>query len=397
MRSQKLCIFLSVVVLISMLIASCSGMPGMPGAAEPTQAPNVELDLGESSVSIEGRLVPSEIVQLAFATGGQVEDVFIEEGQEVKKGDLIARLSGKEQLAAVVASAEFELFSAQQVRKVLEDDLDLTRIAALQDLNLARQSVRDAERLVSGIGLPADQEDIDLAKTQVVFAKNALDKAEDNYEPVKNFPEDNLRKARLQIDLSNAKKAYDEAVRKYNNLIGSTNDFDRLQRQTDLEIAQGQLSLAQDKVNLLLNGPDPDAIASAEARIRAAESSLEAAQADLTRLDLVATMDGKILNFDLKPGQAVSPGISIVDIINFSEWYVETENLTEIEVVDIQIGQKVTVIPDALPELNLAGEVVEISDTFTEKRGDITYTVKIQLTDSDPRLRWGMTVVVEFE
>jgi hypothetical protein len=32
-----------------------------------------------------------------------------------------------------------------------------------------------------------------------------------------------------------------------------------------------------------------------------------------------------------------------------------------------------------------------------EKRGDVTYTVRIGLLESDPRLRWGMTADVLFE
>ena len=33
---------------------------------------------------------------------------------------------------------------------------------------------------------------------------------------------------------------------------------------------------------------------------------------------------------------------------------------------------------------------------FEEKRGDITYTVRIRINEPDPRLRWGMTVEVTF-
>ena len=54
------------------------------------------------------------------------------------------------------------------------------------------------------------------------------------------------------------------------------------------------------------------------------------------------------------------------------------------------------VAPDALPELEVAGYVESISDLYEEKFGDVTYTTKITLTEDDPRLRWGMTVVVRF-
>jgi len=41
--------------------------------------------------------------------------------------------------------------------------------------------------------------------------------------------------------------------------------------------------------------------------------------------------------------------------------------------------------------------VERIGDVFEEKRGDITYTVRITLNQTDERLRWGMTVVATFE
>jgi multidrug resistance efflux pump len=77
--------------------------------------------------------------------------------------------------------------------------------------------------------------------------------------------------------------------------------------------------------------------------------------------------------------------------------YVETDDLTEIEVVDVKVGQKVTVVADALPEVEMTGTVEEINQMFEEKRGDITYTVRISLDNPDSRLRWGMTVVVTFQ
>jgi hypothetical protein len=83
-------------------------------------------------------------------------------------------------------------------------------------------------------------------------------------------------------------------------------------------------------------------------------------------------------------------------IADFSELYAETDDLTEIEVVDVSLGQQVTVVPDALPDLELNGEVTKISKISEEKRGDITYTVRVKLADIDPKLRWGMTVVITF-
>jgi hypothetical protein len=65
-------------------------------------------------------------------------------------------------------------------------------------------------------------------------------------------------------------------------------------------------------------------------------------------------------------------------------------------VVRIDASRSVSLRPDALPELYLSGEVESISQVYVESRGDITYTVRILLKESDPRLRWGMTFQVAF-
>ena len=61
------------------------------------------------------------------------------------------------------------------------------------------------------------------------------------------------------------------------------------------------------------------------------------------------------------------------------------------------VGQGVTIKVGALPELTLKGEVVSIGSLFQEKSGGVTYPVTIELIDTDPQLRWGMTVAMTFE
>jgi multidrug resistance efflux pump len=155
---------------------------------------------------------------------------------------------------------------------------------------------------------------------------------------------------------------------------------------------------------MYLEGPDPDAvkladsrIATAEVRLATAESALIATESALSDLDLVATIDSRVVDLNLTPGEQVTPGRPVVTLADFSQWYVETDNLTEIEVVDVSLDQEVSIVPDALPEITLNGEVELIKDLYEEKRGDITYTMRILVPEIDPRLRWGMTVVVTFE
>jgi len=65
-------------------------------------------------------------------------------------------------------------------------------------------------------------------------------------------------------------------------------------------------------------------------------------------------------------------------------------------VVNLKVGQKANIVFDALPGKTLTAEVTHINQLFEEKRGDITYTVTLALTQTDPALRWGMTAAVRF-
>lgn len=386
-------------ILLGLFSSSCDSvmeiLPSTSTEETPRITPNPLL-LTDSEISVEGRLVPTDSLELAFATGGQIEEVYVHQGDNVLKGDILAKLKGSEQIAAQIAAAELELFLAQQSLDQLDEDLDVLVNQSLQAINNARQAVHDLERKVSSLGLTGSQTDIDLAYTQLLFSKEALDKAEERFKPYQNRPETNLTRARLQVDLANAQKDYDDALRKYNALTGTADDFDQNQTLTDYEIAKGQLAIAEREYEKWNAGPDPAAVASAEARITAAEVQLAAAKARMEELELVATIDGTVVESDLIEGKQVSPGIPMIQLVDFSEWFVDTENLTELEVVDVFVGQDVTVVPDSLPDLELSGEVVSISDTFEEKRGEITYTTRIKIQEIDPHLRWGMTVVVTF-
>jgi HlyD family secretion protein len=91
------------------------------------------------------------------------------------------------------------------------------------------------------------------------------------------------------------------------------------------------------------------------------------------------------------------PGAAVVQLADFSAWQIETDDLTELGVVDIDTGSPVTITVDAIPELELSGHVTSIKAIGENKRGDITYTVLVEPDQYDKRLRWNMTSVVSIE
>jgi len=373
---------LAIILVLGAVIGAACGGAAAPGGGngEATPVPTVISDV---EIVSEGRLVPRETEQLAFFANGQVEEVLVEEGDQVTAGDVVARLGNREQIEASIAAAEAELLAANQALDDLNENNDIAKANALQAIATAERAVRDAQYQVDNYTIPQEQQGL-TAQQAVDKMKTVLDEARLAFEPYKYYSSGNSTRKDLKEDLDTAQSDYNNAVK-------------RLEYETALDNAKSRLDEAKRDYETLKDGPDPKDVDSANSRIDAAKANLAAAKASLDNLDLVASINGTVVTQDLIVGQNVSAGQPVMQIADFSQMYAETDDLTEIEVVDISLGQNVTVVADALPDLTLNGTVDKISDVFEEKRGDITYTVRILLDEVDPRLRWGMTVVITFK
>ena len=376
---SKLFSSLSILILGSLVLAACSALPGGVGAPTPTAIPVV---VTNSQIVAEGRIIPKENKDLAFFSNGQVDEVLVNEGDLVQKNLVVARLGNREQLAAAIAGAESELISAKQARKQLDDNLSLAQADATAAMAAANKTLKDAQYQIDNFSVPTSMEGLTPLEA-VAKMKGLLDVARDKFEPYKYYSENDTTRKDLKERLDNAQSDYNSAVR-------------WLQLETNLKAAETRLDKTMKDYQKLLKGPDPDQVETADARITAAEANLAAAKANLDNLELKATIDGTVVKSDLVVGQNVAAGVPVMKLADFSELFAETDDLTEIEVVDVAIGQEVTIVADALPELKLKGVVDKINRISEEKRGDITYTVRVKLLETDPRLRWGMTVVITF-
>lgn len=253
---------------------------------------------------------------------------------------------------------------------------------------VAEVLVQDGETVQSGQPL--------VRLTDSPEAKLALRRAEQEdlaarqaLEALKTAAESNLAQARLAFLA--ARDALDEAVDRYD-----ANDSD--ENKARLDAARASFNLAEQTLAALEDnaGIDPDQQAAAEARVQSAKAALESAGVQIDLRTLNATLGGAVVDLDVQSGELVTAGMPVVTIADYSAWLVKTDNLTELEVARISLGQKVQVALDALPEMTLEGEVTHINARYEEKRGDITYTVTIRLAQTDPQMRWGMTASVTF-
>jgi multidrug resistance efflux pump len=346
----------------------------------------------------DGRLNPIESAQLSFSTGGEIIAVLVEEGESVEKGQPLVRLANREQFEAAVAAARLERVGAQQALNVLYENADTMAAQAQQDVANARDEVRVAEYTwsVQQEGNRASESSINGAEANLILARKALDDAREEYGHVSGRGDNDAAKALRQKNLSNAQRDYDAALRSLNWLTGRPTDIQQAMLDADVAIAQARLAAAESEWEQRKDGPDADDIALAEARLANAQAQLAAAEAALANVELTAPFAGTIAGVMTKVGEMAAPGQPAVVLADFSSWIVETDNLTEIELPQVELGQPVAISFDALSDVELRGIVTAIRPLFEIRQGDVTYVVKIALDEDDPRLQWGMTAVVTF-
>ena len=197
--------------------------------------------------------------------------------------------------------------------------------------------------------------------------------------------------AQSRLDVFNAQNLVDDVQADFDADDSEENKF-------RLDVAMATLGLAKENLAIFEegNGIDKDRLAAAESRVTTAMTAMLSAQSVIDSYELKASVGGTVTNINIKSGERINAGISVITIADFGNWEIKTDNLTEINVVNVQIGQKVEVVLDALPDQSFSGQVTHIDMVYEEKRGDTTYTATITLDQLDPQMRWGMTAAVQF-
>lgn len=390
MRDKRHWTMLGLLITIGAgLLVGCSALPGGGGEATPTQIPTVVNP--STSVIAEGRLVPAEYTDLSFTGAGTLAELSVDEGDEVPAAKPLARLDDSGAAQARLASAERARLDAQQALDDLQERAALARAQAQQEAADAMQASIEADERLADVDTDSLQDDLDDAWLDVQDAEDDLSDAQDEMQKFDGVDPDNADRKAAEDDLEEAQDAYDEALRDYHRI---QNELDAA--KADAAAAAARLDVAQQDLASMQDGPDPDLLAAAEAALRQADAEVAAAQAAHDDLTLTAPYPATVVKINLAQGEPVRPSQAVMTLADLSTWYVETTDLTEMEVADLEPDQPVTIRPDALSDLSLTGTVERIGQTYVKESGDILYTVRVRLDETDPRLRWGMTVEVQF-
>lgn len=378
-------------IVLALGVTACAGRPAV-AQDDPAATQTASTKSGTNGTVAEGHLKPERATNLSFLSPGTVDEVNVKIGDAVKKGDVLARLSNFEQAQAQVTAANLELIQAQQDYDQLQRTEGLGRADAWTAYMNAQSTRADAERDWEDLNMDDIENRIEDDQAEVQDREQDLKDAHEEFDKYKDLDEDNSKRKTAEDELETAQNDYNDAVR---NLEETTRERDSV--RAALDAAMAAEAEAKRTYEESLDGPNKEKFALASSRLENAKAQVAAAEDALSNFELTAPFDGTVADVEIEAGDQVTPPARAVSVIDPSAWIVETTDVTELEVVNIAEGQKVTFTADALPDVTMNGVVSEISQSSYTQSGDVIYTVRIKADNVDPRLKWGMTVEVNFE
>ncbi|MFO7971916.1 MAG: efflux RND transporter periplasmic adaptor subunit [Desulfobacterales bacterium] len=277
---------------------------------------------------------------LAFNEQERIAEIFVEEGDRVKKGQVLARQQ-THRLEAQIREVEAQIAAQQEVVKRFEagtrpQEIEQARAEAAAARATVRNSMLTFERIskTSGAGATSQQ---------------ALD---------------NVR-AQLDVD-------------------------------------QAQLKVKEKALNLALEGPRKEDIAEAKNTLDALKASLSLLKIRLADMTLISPSPGIIRNRILEPGEMASPDRPVVTLALIDPKWVRAY-VPEPDLGRINLGMKAKILSDSFPDQSFEGWIGFISPVaeFTPKtvetedlRTKLVYEVRVFVHDSKDLLRLGMPVTV---
>lgn len=128
----------------------------------------------------------------------------------------------------------------------------------------------------------------------------------------------------------------------------------------------------------------------------ASAKELEEAKEQRENLIIVAPCDGTVATLDVEEGDEITSGTLIGSILQGEDMNL-TIAVDELDVVQVEIGQPVSIAIDALSSLELTGEVYKIAPVGNNSGGVTTYDVELTFDAAGTGVRSGMNATGEIE
>ncbi len=460
MRHRRRAFILVGAIVILSLLAGCRQEPAptpTPGGAAVSVASGANAQVG-GTIRALGTVRPAQTLPLSFGASGPVRTVSVRVGTEVRAGDALAEVdataleleleSAAQQVAYWQATldllldgpdpAQVDRAEAEHAQQVVEAEFALQmaqqRLAQAQrqnedvDIVVARARLQQHEAQLAQGRAQSPAAQVTIAQVNLERATDGLAAAQDEYGKALDRPWEpqeirdalakevqrakwNLQVAQAQLeDAERAQRAHVLGVEAIGTqraalqaqleqaLAAQEGYSDTLSLlSTEVSLAQARLEALQSWQNPLLDPPLQAQVAQVEAQLRQAKLAVEQLEWQIERAVVRAPFAGVVAAVHARPGEWVAPGAPVLELVDTSSWIVETRNVSELTIGQVQVGQRAVVQVLALDKAEIEGTIDTISPVAVVQQGDTTYTLTIALEATDLNLRPGMNVQVEID
>lgn len=165
------------------------------------------------------------------------------------------------------------------------------------------------------------------------------------------------------------------------------------QSEAQLQVAKARLEQARARLAMLTRGARSTSLASAEAEVARARAELAKAEAQLAARQVVAPVDGVVMDVKLGPGEtatAEAPAVVLSDL----EHLLVKADVPEAHTPRIRVGAKAQVIVEALPGRTFQAEVSQVALEADRQSGTVEVSVRLLQKDDSIRPRMSARVSI---
>jgi HlyD family secretion protein len=304
-------------------------------------------------VTASGEIKPRNYINIGTnaMSPSRITEILVVEGQQVRKGQLLARLESVQPEADVAAQR-------------------------------ASISSTEAESTAAEASVTAYDESIKTLQASLERARAELEKAKINYD----------RTERLFQEKLIARQDFDQRKLEVTALEAAV-------REAETRLPQARAQRAQLAASL----------SASQKRVTLGQANLRRAQDVLLRTQAVSPIDGMVTNLPVRVGETVVPGIQnspsslIMTIADMSLITAEVK-VDETDIVNVKLDQETDITIDAIPGKTFKGKVIEIGNTAILRSTGLAasqsaissqeakdFKVVVALTDPPPEIRPGLS------
>jgi HlyD family secretion protein len=341
-------------------------------------------------IKASGTVEPIKSVNISPKNPGRLAKLLVEQGDSVKQGQKLAVMENVEiQAQGVQAQADLKQAIANLQEK---------KVSVAGEIEQAKARLAQAQAQFSQAQARIPK-DIDQTRAQLQAAESALKLAQERIK----------RNQYLLEQGAITQDRFDETVNNYQNAQANVAEIaqrlEQLKSTSNPELEQ--LAAAVGEAKLALEQRQQNAkneIASLEAAVESAQAALKQVEVQFVDTILTAPFDGIITQKYAVEGAFVTPTTSAsstasatsTSILAIAQGLEIVAEVPEVDIGQLQPGQKVRIVADAYPDDVFFGAIKTIAPEAVVEDNVTSFQVKIALMTGQDKLLSKMNVDVTF-